>query len=102
MIESPQPIARYLDRKFSQWLIDNFSAGKNAADRDILRRLAEAVSYAVSIKHTCLDLECYSALQEPVLDQLQPDNVSISRTNQRQDRIRSDNTQHILRCNTGK
>lgn len=70
MIESPQPIARYLDRKFSQWLIDNFSAGKNAADRDILRRLAEAVSYAVSIKHACLDLERYSALQEPVLDQL--------------------------------
>ena len=70
LIESPQPTARYLDRKFSQWLVDNFSAEINAADRDILRRLAEAVSYAVSIKHTCLDLERYSALQEPVLDQL--------------------------------
>src|SRR6478735_4562495 len=70
VVESPQPVARYLDRKFSQWLVDNFSVGKNAADSDILRRLAEAVSYAVSIKHACLDLDLYSALQEPVLDQL--------------------------------
>jgi exodeoxyribonuclease V alpha subunit len=58
---------RRLDQEFSGWYVKNF-AGCNSK----LQPLVEAVSHAVHLKHTCLDLDLVrqGRLHEPVLEQL--------------------------------
>jgi exodeoxyribonuclease V alpha subunit len=68
---SEQKTSRLLDKQFGMWVADNFSAHlKSVADKDALRRVAEAVSYASWLKHSCLDLEIYVGLKDKVLDNL--------------------------------
>lgn len=62
--------ARALDQQFAQWLVSRFAQGMAAVDVAILQALAEAVSHAVYLKHTCVDLRVYPALREPALDNL--------------------------------
>lgn len=63
---------RSLDRQFGAWVVTHFGEALTVSDRTVLQRLAEAVSFAVSIKHTCLDLDVYPHLGETVfMDLLQ-------------------------------
>lgn len=62
--------ARTLDRYFSDWVVKHFSQGLSKKDSEILMRLAEATSLAVSLKHTCLDLEVSEHLGEPIFKSL--------------------------------
>ncbi len=59
---------RYLDQAFGDWVADRLVADPES--RDAARRLATAVSLALDLKHTCLDLEKYPALELPALDRL--------------------------------
>lgn len=59
-----------LDRRFGDWVVQQFAPAAPAGDRDTLQRLAMAASLAVSLKHTCLDLAVCHALQEPLFDAL--------------------------------
>src|SRR6478736_4754665 len=63
-------VLRMLDRQSGRWVVDNFSDNLQKTDKAILLRLAQAASYAVSLKHTCVDLAVYKNLAEPVLDEL--------------------------------
>jgi exodeoxyribonuclease V alpha subunit len=65
-----EKMLRTLDRQSGRWVVDNFSDRMNKDDQDILLRLAQAASYAVSLKHTCVDLAVYKNLSESVLDEL--------------------------------
>jgi len=62
--------SRFLDQQFAVWVASNFCASSTAADRDCLKRIAEAVSHATYLKHSCLDIEKYKNLQDPVLNGL--------------------------------
>lgn len=59
---------RHLDTAFAAWLADGFV--EDQAGRRPARRLAAAVSLALHLKHTCLDLDCFAALGQPALDEL--------------------------------
>ncbi len=66
MVES----LRMLDSRFAAWVVDNFSGGLVKKDCELLRRIAEAVSFSVSLKHSCLDLSVYKDIGEPLLTAL--------------------------------
>lgn len=59
-----------LDRYFGAWVAQNFGGGISDQDRVVLRRLAEATSFAISLKHTCLDLSVCMQLGEPLFMEL--------------------------------
>jgi exodeoxyribonuclease V alpha subunit len=59
-----------LDRRFGEWVATHFSGDMAQRDRTTLQRLAEAVSLAVSLKHTCLDCDVYPHLGEPLFASL--------------------------------
>lgn len=59
-----------LDRHFGEWVVRHFAAGLDDGDKAMLQRLCRAVSHAVAMKHTCLDLAVYPLLGEPQLDAL--------------------------------
>lgn len=65
MNELRNPSSRVLDREFGAWVAAQF--GSNDPQ---LRKLAEAVSYANGLKHTCLDLDTCQQLDNDVLQQL--------------------------------
>jgi exodeoxyribonuclease V alpha subunit len=66
--------SRCLDKQFAAWILRHFSAQivqeNNNSQREILRRVAEATSYATYMKHSCLDMEKYTLLNDPVLNDL--------------------------------
>lgn len=59
-----------LDGRFAAWVVDNFSGGLVKKDCELLRRIAEAVSVSVSLKHSCLDFSVYKDIGEPLLTAL--------------------------------
>ena len=59
-----------LDSSFSEWVVRNFSDDLEKKDCELLRRIAEAVSFSFSIKHTCLDFSVYKDIGEPLLLEL--------------------------------
>ncbi|MEZ5540121.1 MAG: exodeoxyribonuclease V subunit alpha [Pseudomonadales bacterium] len=59
-----------LDRCFSEWVADNFSAKSTKKDSELLKNIAAATSFSVSLKHTCLDLSVCCDLGEPELSSL--------------------------------
>jgi exodeoxyribonuclease V alpha subunit len=61
---------RELDEAFAAWTLNNFYPSVSADDRKLIGRLSKAVSYALHLKHTCLDLNNYAQLGDPVLDDL--------------------------------
>ncbi|HQQ73978.1 MAG TPA: exodeoxyribonuclease V subunit alpha [Pseudomonadales bacterium] len=61
---------RILDRRLGEWLVANFGASLPAVDREKLQRLTQAISHAVALKHTCVDLAMYRYLGEPLLNDL--------------------------------
>ena len=62
-----QTSARFLDSYFGRWLAESFPSGKQAAE---IEKLATAVSYATSLKHSCLDIAQAKNLHDPVLHKL--------------------------------
>lgn len=56
--------SRCLDKQFAQWVSRHFPS------TTVLARIAEAVSYASSIKHSCVDLDKYALLNDVVLNDL--------------------------------
>jgi exodeoxyribonuclease V alpha subunit len=68
-VESPSPL-RTLDRRFGEWLLDNFTSGLVSADKAMVLRIAQAASYAVHLKHSCVDLAVYHNLADPTLETL--------------------------------
>ena len=72
---TPQNVAerqsvRELDRVFAAWTVENFCESDNEAHRDVVLRIATAVSYALHLKHSCIDLASYQSLNDPVLEGL--------------------------------
>ena len=65
MTEPRELSSRLLDQEFGLWVAQHFGNQERS-----LRRLAEAVSYANHLKHTCLDLGNYRQLDNEVLNQL--------------------------------
>ena len=61
---------REIDEVFATWVNRNFNHDGNEENRRLVARIAKAVSYALHLKHTCLDLENYSLLGDPVLNAL--------------------------------
>lgn len=61
---------RELDDAFAAWTINNFYPSVSADDRKLIECLSKAVSYALHLKHTCLDLNNYARLGDQVLDEL--------------------------------
>jgi len=59
-----------LDEAFANWTTRNFCHKASGAEKDAVGRLARAVSYALHLKHTCLDLTGYQRLADSVLDEL--------------------------------
>ena len=64
-----QPI-RELDRAFAAWAVSNFCGGNSVDAQNTTENLAMAVSYALHLKHSCLDLGSYGKLNDPILDEL--------------------------------
>jgi exodeoxyribonuclease V alpha subunit len=60
---------RTLDTGFARWVSDNFCPA-DSPQAGKVARLAAAVSYALHLKHSCLQLDRVAALQEPVLNAL--------------------------------
>jgi exodeoxyribonuclease V alpha subunit len=61
---------RELDEAYATWTSRNFYRDANEDSKKLVERLAIAVSYALHLKHTCLDLANYARLCDPVLDEL--------------------------------
>lgn len=61
---------RVLDQEFAQWVRRSFCRDCDEGQGQHVERLAMAVSHALNLKHSCLDLNHYQALQDPVLDEL--------------------------------
>lgn len=59
-----------LDEAFAAWTTRNFCHHANNAQKDTVGRIATAVSYALHLKHTCLDLASYQRLGDSVLNEL--------------------------------
>lgn len=70
---------RTIDSHFAAWVVQYFSKALPKRDSDILYRLAEATSLAVSLKHTCLDLSVAKNINVSVfaslLDGIAPEDV---------------------------
>ena len=66
---SPQGL-RTLDREFGRWVAERFAGDGEPQVRALVEQLACAVSFALHLKHSCLDLDKAATLGEPVLDQL--------------------------------
>ena len=64
---------RLLDIAFGEWVVRQFGSGLDAVDQAKLCNIAQAVSYAVYLKHTCLDLQAYTMLGDRVLIDLLED-----------------------------
>ena len=64
---------RKLDEVFAAWVVRNFSQDSGEKDSKRLEHLAKAVSHALHLKHTCLDLASYEGLADPVLNDLLKD-----------------------------
>ncbi|WP_191621324.1 exodeoxyribonuclease V subunit alpha [Marinihelvus fidelis] len=62
------PSLRQLDISFADWVATRLVA--DPAGRATAGRLAAAASFALHLKHTCLDLDLYRELHEPTLDEL--------------------------------
>jgi len=63
-------LVRELDRVFAAWTVENFCSGVDQARRDVVQRIATAVSYALHLKHSCIDLNSFKDLNDPALDEL--------------------------------
>ncbi len=60
---------RPLDEAFARWAAANFP-DEEAEKSRLVSRLARAVSYSLHLKHSCLDLNRYKDLNDPVLNAL--------------------------------
>jgi exodeoxyribonuclease V alpha subunit len=70
-LDSPDTeTTRELDEVFAAWTCRNFYADSSSGNKKLIERLAKAVSYALHLKHTCLDLQQYGHLGDPVLNGL--------------------------------
>ena len=65
-----QNTSRFLDRQFAAWVVAASGDVLPAEYNDYLMRIAEAVSHATNLKHSCIDLDKYRGLQDAVLDRL--------------------------------
>ena len=61
---------RVLDQEFAQWVRRGFCRDCDEGQGQHVERLAMAVSHALNLKHSCLDLNHYQALHDPVLNEL--------------------------------
>lgn len=65
---------RCLDKQFALWVARYFPVQETVADakerQAILLRVAEAVSYASYIKHSCVDMAKYALLNDALLNEL--------------------------------
>lgn len=64
---------RALDYRFGQWVARNFAVALDKQDGEKLQRIAQVASYAVYLKHSCVDFSVYKKLADPVLNKLLDD-----------------------------
>jgi exodeoxyribonuclease V alpha subunit len=60
---------RVLDQEFAQWVRRGFCQDCDEEQAESVEQLAMAVSHALNLKHSCLDLNRYPALQDPLLNE---------------------------------
>lgn len=65
-----QSSVRVLELSFGQWVSSRFAPGAKADKQAALSQLATAVSLALQLKHTCLDLSLVPGLKQPELQVL--------------------------------
>lgn len=65
--------ARVLDLEFARWVRRSFCRDCDEEQGNKVEGLAMAVSHALNLKHSCLDLVHYPALQDPTLNELLED-----------------------------
>jgi len=71
MPDTKSRTSRLLDQHFGDWVARHFSSHlKKETEKKQLKKLAEAVSYATHLKHSCLDLSAYARLENPILEHL--------------------------------
>jgi len=61
---------RVLDHEFAQWVRKRFCQDCDEEQAASVECLAKAVSHALNLKHSCLDLHRYPALHDQVLNEL--------------------------------
>ena len=63
------PARRVLDQEFAQWVRRSFCQDCDEEQGLSVESLAMAVSHALNLKHSCLDLNRYPALQDSLLNE---------------------------------